>query len=264
MKNKLFIIVLLGILITGCAPEKTAKAIQNPDKMKTNAVLTIVYDNTAYDKKLSSGWGFGCIVKTDKNNILFDTGGESQTLLANMQKIGIDPKIIDTVVLSHIHGDHTGGLGGFLEKNNNVKVYVPKSFPASFKAGVKDAGAQLTEVSGPVKIADSVYSTGEMGTLIKEQGLVIDTNKGIVLVTGCAHPGAAKMAKAAKEQLKENMHLVIGGFHRPQLSVVQEFRKLGVEKACPCHCTGESAIKAFEKEYKENYIQGGAGRIIKI
>jgi len=264
MRDKVFIILLLGILIMGCTPEKTARAISNPDKMKTNAVLTIVYDNTAYDKKLSSGWGFGCIVQTDKNNILFDTGGDSQTLLSNMQKMGIDPKKIDTVVLSHIHGDHTGGLGGFLEKNNNVKVFVPKSFPASFKAGVKDAGAHLSEVSGPVKIADSVYSTGEMGTLIKEQAIVIYTPKGLVLVTGCAHPGVAKMAKAAKEQLKENMHLVVGGFHHPPLSVVQEFRKLGVEKACPCHCTGERAINAFEKEYKENYIQGGAGRIIKI
>ena len=264
MKNKLFIIVLLGILIMGCAPEKTAKAINNPHKMKTNAILTIVYDNTAYDKKLSSGWGFGCVVQTDKNKILFDTGGDSQTLLSNMQKMGIDPKKIDTVVLSHIHGDHTGGLGGFLEKNNNVKVYVPKSFPASFKAGVKDAGAQLSEISGPAKIADSIYSTGEMGTSIKEQGLIIDTNKGIVLVTGCAHPGIADMVKAAKEQLKKNIYLVIGGFHHPPLSVVQEFRKIEVEKACPCHCTGESAIKAFEQEYKKDYIQGGAGRIIQI
>ncbi len=264
MKAKIFIIILIIIFIAGCTPEKMTKT-ENPIKEKsTGIILSILYDNTVYDEKLNSGWGFGCLAQIDGKNILFDTGSDSPTLLSNMQKLDIDPKIVDIVVLSHIHGDHIGGLLGFLKQNSDVKVYVPGSFPADFKDQIRSAGAEFIDISGPTKIMDNVYSTGELGTWIKEQSLVIDTDKGLIVVTGCAHPGIVKIIEKAKELHDKKVHLVIGGFHSPPLSVVQEFKVLGVEKVCPCHCTGSSAIGAFEKEYKKDYIQGGAGRIIKI
>ena len=114
------------------------------------------------------------------------------------------------------------------------------------------------------KICDGVYTTGELGTWIKEQSLVINTDKGLVVISGCAHPGIVDIVKKAKEQLNKNVYLVLGGFHSPPLSVVQKFRELGVEKVAPCHCTGDEAIRAFKEEYQENFIENGVGKIISI
>ena len=75
--------------------------------------LTIVYDNNPYDERLRTAWGLGCYVNVDGVKILFDIGGDSHILLDNMAKLNIDTKEIEIIALSHIHGDHVGGLFGF-------------------------------------------------------------------------------------------------------------------------------------------------------
>ena len=94
------------------------------DKITSAAIdelrITVVYDNNPYKEGLTTSWGFACVIKGAEKTILFDTGGNSAVLLDNMQQLGMDPKEIDVVVLSHIHGDHVGGLNGFLQVNMNV------------------------------------------------------------------------------------------------------------------------------------------------
>lgn len=233
-----------------------------------NAEITIIYDNYEYDDKLSTGWCFSCLVK-DKN-ILFDTGCDSSILIDNMEKLGIDPKKIDSIVFSHIHGDHTGGLTGVLKINPNVAVYVPQSFPISFKNEIKSDGADVVNIGKPTKICDGVYSTGEMGTWIKEQALILRTEKGLVIITGCAHPGVVDMIKRAKEVIKENVYLVIGGFHLSGASdtdlmqIINAFRELGVKRVGPCHCSGNRCRELFKKEYENDFVKVGVGKIIEV
>ena len=78
--------------------------------------ITVIYDNNPYKEGLETAWGFAASITGTEKTILFDTGGDGSILLNNMQKLAIDPNGIDTVVLSHIHPDHTGGLNSFLEK----------------------------------------------------------------------------------------------------------------------------------------------------
>ncbi len=227
--------------------------------------LISVYDNYTVNPELKTAWGFGCVIKTNEETILFDTGGDADVLLFNLEKLNLDPKSIDKVVISHIHADHVGGLEGFLKRNNKVIVYIPKSFPNSIKSMIKKSGAKLVEVSEFQKISDSIYTTGELPGPPEEQSLIINSKKGLIIITGCAHPGIVNIIKKAKELMKnENVYLVLGGFHHPPLSVVKEFRKLKVKKVAPSHCTGDSVREAFRKEYKEGFIEYGVGKIIKI
>ncbi|MFO8235848.1 MAG: hypothetical protein R6U04_10645 [Bacteroidales bacterium] len=84
-------------------------------------------------------------------------------------------------------------------------------------------------------------------------------------MTGCAHPGIAGIVKRAKEMMKEDkVYLVVGGFHRPPISVVKKFREIGVEKVAPSHCTGNPVRNAFAKEYKKDFIEYGVGKEITI
>jgi len=269
------ILTLVGILVlTGIGvwfsiqTEKVTPEISIESKEKgekPEITLISVYDNYQVNPNLTTDWGFAIIIKTPQELILFDTGGDSEILLSNMEKLGIDPSSIKKVVISHIHSDHLGGLKGFLERNSNLTVFIPSSFPQSIKNMIIQKGARFVEISAPRKISDSIYTTGELYGPPEEQSLIVDSKKGLVIITGCAHPGIVNIVKQAKKLMKKDkVYLVLGGFHYPPLSCIKEFKELQVEKVAPSHCTGDLVREAFRKEYKENFIEYGVGKNIEI
>ena len=232
-----------------------------------NLTITVTYDNNRYEQQLETGWGFSACITGAAKTILFDTG-RGGSLCDNMKKLAIGPDSIDIVFLSHIHGDHTGGLSSFLEKNPNVTVYLPGAFPKKFKDNVRDRGAEIVEVKESLKICENVYSTGRLGRLFKEQSLIVRTDKGLVVMAGCAHPGIVKIVNAAKDLLKDDILLVMGGLHLEWATkgkvekIISAFKQLGVRYVGPCHCSGEKARSLFDKHFGENCINVGAGKEI--
>ena len=258
-----------------CANPLMASTVKPSDNGFTTMVInklsiTVVYDNNPYKEGLTTSWGFACVIRGVEKTILFDTGGSSAVLLGNMQQLGIDPKEIDIVVLSHIHGDHVGGLDGLLKENSEMAVYFPATFPAGFKKSLKQAGIRASEVSDPAIICKDVYSTGVLGSWMKEQALIISTDRGLIVITGCAHPGIVKILKTAREMISAPILLVIGGFHlgaipKQQLEkIIVDFRELGVQNVGPCHCTGDPARRMFEEEYGKDFLEVGVGRLIEF
>lgn len=241
-----------------------------PKAIPKDLDLTIVYDNNPYNEELETRWGFSCFIEGPEKTIMFDVGGEGSVLLKNMEKLEIDPNAVDVIVLSHIHYDHIGGLSDFLEKNPNVTVYMPKSLPRRVKDRVRKAGAKLVEVEKPTKICKDVYSTGELGGWIKEESLVIKTTKGAVVITGCAHPGIVNIVEKAKEMLKTDVYLVLGGFHLCWMNgwqikgIINGVKKEKVKMVAPCHCSGDLARKLFKKTYQENFLSVGVGKRIEV
>lgn len=233
-------------------------------------IITVDFDNNRYAEGLTTSWGFSCLVRGMEKTILFDTGGNGAVLSANMNALGIDPAGIDIVVLSHNHGDHVGGLGSVLEKNPGITVYLPASFPADFKGAVRGYGASVVEVSEPLQICEDVHSTGELGTAVREQSLVIETEKGLVVITGCAHPGIVEIVEKARELFGGDVLLVMGGFHlggmnaRGLESIVSGFQELGVAWVGPCHCSGDEARRLFREAYGDKYIDVGVGTVIDV
>ena len=211
--------------------------------------ITIIYDNKAYRRDLEADWGFSCLVEVGNTPvILFDTGKKGGLLLRNMKKLGIEPGSIDEVFISHAHFDHTGGLSHFLKMNEDVKVYVPTSFR-------KPLGAkEVISVKQPLQIHENIFSTGELSRI--EQSLVAKTEKGLVVVAGCSHPGVGPILEAAS-QFGE-VYALIGGLHG-----FREFDKVkDLGLICPTHCTQyKSEIKSL---YPERFTEDGAGRIIEI
>jgi 7,8-dihydropterin-6-yl-methyl-4-(beta-D-ribofuranosyl)aminobenzene 5'-phosphate synthase len=228
-------------------------------------ILTVVFDNNPYDPRLQTGWGFAAWLEYGGQVVLFDTGANGVVLLDNVATLGLDPKAIDIVVLSHIHGDHTGGLASLLAVNPQVTVYLPQAFPTRFKEQVRAAGAAVVEVDAPIEILPGLWSTGQMGTDIVEQALVARTEKGLVVVTGCAHPGVDEMVTRAKEVGRDRLALVVGGFHLGGASrgrieeIIAAFRRLGVQQVAPCHCTGEQARELFREVYGAEFHACGVG-----
>jgi 7,8-dihydropterin-6-yl-methyl-4-(beta-D-ribofuranosyl)aminobenzene 5'-phosphate synthase len=275
MGKVIFLLALALVLAHGCGPITPAQtAITSPPEgvpESRSAELVIVYDNNPFDTRLLTAWGFSCLIRLPTKTVLFDTGGDSVTLLHNMRELQIDPGEVDIVVLSHIHGDHVGGLGGFLEQNSAVTVYLPQSFPDSFKDEVKSLGAKLEEVAEAGELFPGVYTTGELGNGTREQALIVATSKGLVIVTGCAHPGVVNIIRVAKDIVADDrVYLVMGGFHLAGASsaqiesTVQEFRRLSVENVAPCHCSGDETRRLFKESYGEAYMESGVGKRVPL
>jgi 7,8-dihydropterin-6-yl-methyl-4-(beta-D-ribofuranosyl)aminobenzene 5'-phosphate synthase len=232
--------------------------------------ITILYDNTTYDPRLTADWGFAALVEYQGHTLLFDTGGNPNILLRNMELMAVDPMSIEAVVLSHSHGDHTGGMAGLVRIGARPPVYVPPSIGGSLKRQVTRT-SELVEVEPGQEILPGIFTTGEMGAgQVPEQALVIQLEDGIVVVTGCAHPGIVEIVARAKELSGGPVRLVLGGFHLGSKSasqirsIVDDFRQLGVEQVAPAHCTGERAIAMFAAAYGDSYVQAGAGRVIVV
>jgi len=253
--------------------------------------ITVTYDNNPCEQGLETDWGFAAFITgTDPQarlapvsafaestgagagrTILFDTGpSKANSLLDNMQKLAIEPANVDMVVLSHIHGDHTGGLSSFLEKNPNVTVYLPSVFPKKFKDNVRNSGAKITEVKESEQICENVYSTGQLGKWIKEQSLIIRTDKGLVVIIGCAHPGIVNIINTVKDLMEDDIFLVMGGFHLEWATkgriekIISTFKQWHVQYVGPCHCSGHKARSLFEKHFGSNYINISAGKVITL
>ena len=231
--------------------------------------ITILHDNNPSDPRLKTDWGFSALVEYHGETVLFDTGGDGRILLANMQVLGMDPARIQSVVLSHAHGDHTGGLIALLDGNRKPTVYLLPSFADAYKNQVMQL-TQVSEVTHGQLIADGISTTGEIQGNIPEQALLIRTENGLVIVTGCAHPGIVRIIERAVELTNDPVYLVLGGFHlgdknKTDISaILADFRRLGVQNVAPCHCSGENAIAMFAAEYGQAFVQAGVGTVITL
>jgi 7,8-dihydropterin-6-yl-methyl-4-(beta-D-ribofuranosyl)aminobenzene 5'-phosphate synthase len=267
VRGIVFVLVILLTVHCTARPESSTKPALTPlpaEEFPENMSLTIVYDNNAYDPRLRTEWGFACWVQYGETILLFDTGGDGSILLNNLSTLGLVPQDVDVVVLSHIHGDHTGGMESLLGTGVRPDVYVPVTFPTRYKNQLREL-VTVHEVSEPQEILPGIYTTGKMGVNIPEQGLVLKTTQGLVVITGCAHPGIAQMVRRAKDVGQDDIHLVLGGFHLGGASpaqvrqICETFRELGVQSVAPCHCTGERAMEIFATEFGDDYVAAGVG-----
>jgi len=255
------------LLITSQIPgERKTSTMKTPvDVLR----ITIVYDNNPFDPRLTTSWGFSALVEYGDQILLFDTGGDRRILLENMQVLGIDPARIQSIVLSHAHGDHTGGLSALLNGGDQPSVYLLPSFADAYKNQVMQV-TQVSEVTPGQVIGNGILTTGEIDGKIPEQALVIRTSDGLVVITGCAHPGIVRIIERAMELTGDPVYLVLGGFHlgnknKTEISaILADFRRLGVQKVAPCHCSGELAIAMFAADYEQAFIQAGVGTVITL
>ncbi len=100
--------------------------------------------------------------------------------------------------------------------------------------------------------------------------MVIETTKGLIVITGCAHPGIVNIIREAKKLYKSEVYLVMGGFHLCWLNplqikgIVNGVKSEGVTVVAPCHCSGDAARRLFEKSFGENFILIGVGKVLEL
>ncbi len=218
-------------------------------------------------------WGISYLIGQD---LLFDTFGDPYVFLRNVERMNIDLSKIKHIVISHDHWDHISGLWYVINRYKDINVYICPNFDIKIKERIRSFGVNVVEAKGLLRIRDEIYSTGEMegrfkNINISEQALVANSENGLIVITGCAHPGILTILKEVKKNFTDKeIFCALGGFHlldkkREDIEfIVTEFKKMGIKKVGPTHCSGKEAEGIFKNQYRENFIPIKAKEIIEI
>lgn len=255
--------------------------------------IRLLCENSASGLVWQAEWGFSALIEYKNKKILFDTG-YSDVWLRNADIAGIDLNDIDVIALSHFHDDHTRGLLSHQFKARKTIVCHPRVLTESYDSD--DAQAMqdyrdiratlnndfLVETSrGPVELTAGAFFLGEIPRVTSfEPGMSFDdpmeddtalafkTDKGAVVIAGCAHAGICNIATHAKKITGQDLHAVIGGFHMmkaenpPVDETIDWFRKEKVDLLLPMHCVEFEYLARFHAAFAMPKL--GAGDLITI
>ena len=268
--------------------------------------LTVVVDNIS-NKGILGEWGLSIYVEYSYKKILLDAGA-SNLFLDNMKSLGIDVSDIDFASLSHAHYDHTNGLPAFLDNNTKAKLFLRESTAVDCykkvfifhkyigipKNLLMDYSDRIQIVSDDYKVMDGVYliphkieNLGEIGRREKmfrktsngwrpddfshEQSMVLETEKGLLIMNSCSHGGAANIINEVKKTFPDKkVYGIIGGFHlfnktdEEVRSFAEKVKETGVEYICTGHCTKDRAYEILREELGDMVEQMKVGYQIEI
>lgn len=252
--------------------------------------LTVIVDNIS-SGDIKGEWGLSILAEYNGKKILADVGG-SNLFATNLSKLGFDIKDIDYATLSHAHYDHANGMPLFFEKNSKANFYIQEAayencyfkkfifhkYIGLPKGVLTDYKDRITKVSGDYKLFDGAYliphKTNGLEAIGKremmyqktskgwmpddfshEQSLVLDTDKGLVIINCCSHGGAVNIINEVKSTFPDKkIYGLVGGFHlfnKPDnevRDVAKAIKETGIEFVCTGHCTKEHAFNVMKKE----------------
>jgi 7,8-dihydropterin-6-yl-methyl-4-(beta-D-ribofuranosyl)aminobenzene 5'-phosphate synthase len=234
--------------------------------------ITILYDNYTAAENVQGDWGFSCLVQGAEKTILFDTGTRSDILQKNIKSLKVDLSCIDMIIISHLHGDHIGGLEWVLSQKRDIPVYLPAMAGDEYLVKVRQWGGLPVRVNEPRQVCRKVFSTGEMPAdfdpAFTEQSLVFETSPGLLVITGCAHPGILAIVRRAPQVVPGLPRVVLGGFHLMRkndgeiTAIIKELKAAGVECCGASHCTGDRAIELFRDSFVGQFLPLGVGAVL--
>jgi len=235
-----------------------------------NVKITIIVDdlNGAKEGYILS-YGFAALIETNNKTILFDSGTNIPPLISNLKKYGVSPSSIDLVILSHNHFDHTDGLPGILQENNDVPVYVHKhwNIPGNYKGFpipqknmiINQNARECVEFTDGLFLTNSYLSSDCGG--IHEHASFIRSDSSIILICGCCHPGLNKFLndrQILKIPSDTPLH-IIGGMHSFKFSPRKAAELNPIIKSITLfHCTEN--IEIFQEQFKNECQIGIVGK----
>jgi len=215
-------------------------------------ITTLIENSAGEHLALKMEHGISFYIEKDDHKILFDTG-QTGTFLENAEQLRVDLRDLESVVLSHGHYDHSGGIrslsqlttgfklymgqGFFDEKygfKNNSYEYLGNNFDEKF---LQERGITYQFVDQPLlEISPGVYVVTQFPRKHQDEVinprfkvmkngsfqadpfddevlLVVDTEEGLVVLLGCSHPGMKNMLDTVAEHIQRPIYAVLGGTH---------------------------------------------------
>lgn len=205
-------------------------------------IITLV-ENTCGHEGCIAEHGLSLYIETEMHKLLLDTG-QTDAVVKNAKILGIDLSAVDTVILSHGHYDHSGGIMPFSQINHTAQIIMQRKaaephYNGERYIGIDKAILDLPNVrliDGDVRLDDELYLFGgitgrrcypqgncklsrmENGEKVPddfshEQCLVIKQNGRHWLLSGCSHNGILNILDRYKEIFGNAPDYVLTGFH---------------------------------------------------
>ncbi|MFI5459837.1 MAG: MBL fold metallo-hydrolase [Isosphaerales bacterium] len=270
------------------APSPVSPSTQ-PARGRVKSLDVVVLSTMLTDRAGIGEWGFAAVVVADGHRLLFDTGARPETVLRNARELKIDLSGVTAVILSHHHGDHTGGLvtlrremskrnsGALGRTHVGAGIFLSRPGPdgretneaLAIKREYEALGGSFVVVDRPTELFPGVWLTGPVPRTYPERNwslnrtirhpdgrevednvpedmsLVLDTDKGLVVVSGCGHAGIINTLEYARLQVRETqIHAALGGFHLFEADAATldwtaaKLRSFAIKNLLGAHCTG--------------------------
>lgn len=210
--------------------------------------ITVLATNTANFGGIGE-WSFSALLESDNEKILFDTGFDENTVLHNATLLKKDLSKVEKVILSHFHGDHTGGLIKLRETYKDInpkaftQVYVADGFfdqrfdvngnlrgfiggfneVDNFLANTKRLGIQFIVLDSPKEIAPNLYLSGPVERVhekvVVSPGFYLKKN-------GILEPDLVKDDQSLGIITPEGWYMMSGCGHAGMINTAQKFTKI--------------------------------------
>jgi 7,8-dihydropterin-6-yl-methyl-4-(beta-D-ribofuranosyl)aminobenzene 5'-phosphate synthase len=114
---------------------------------------------------------------------------------------------------------------------------------------------------------------GKTGTdiFLDDQSLILDTEKGLILILGCAHSGMINIIHHVFQKTGKNrFHAILGGTHLDfwapeQLEEsVKALKQMEIEKIGVSHCTGMRSAFRLQQEFGDRFFYGCVGSVFEL
>ena len=270
--------------------------------------ITILCENTAgIEMGIIGEHGFSALIEQGDRKILMDTG-QGLGLENNSRFLGIDLGQMETIILSHGHYDHTGGLKYLIPSDRAREVYChPDIFTPKYviKPGIgeifigtgftreqleSDMKARFHFLKEFTQVSENIFFSGEIprqtefekndtrllvkkgqdfieDPLLDDASILIETESGPVILTGCAHSGIVNiMNHFAEKTGHKKFHAVIGGTHLGFLGsenqlekTMDAFDRYELDLIAVSHCTGAKAAAICYNRFKDRFAFANAG-----
>ncbi len=268
--------------------------------------LTVIVDNIPHGG-MRSEWGLSILAEYKDKKILIDAGA-SPLFLENMKILGINVNDIDFGVLSHAHYDHANGIPAFFENNSHAKFYLredalencygkrfifhkyiglPKNVLRDYSDRIKKVSGDYMLMDGAFLIPHKTKGLAEVGKrewmyrktakgwipddFSHEQSLVLDTEKGLVIINSCSHGGVVNIINEVKDTFPgKHVYGMIGGFHLYNKkndeirNVAKKLKETGIDHICTGHCTEQRAYGILKEELGEKIELMNIARVIEV
>jgi len=243
--------------------------------------ITVLHNEL--DKFIDEYSGFSLLIELEKIKILFDVSF-SDEILTNAKKGNINLNNINYLALSHGHIDHTEGLKFIDFSHIKNLVAHPDCFQKKYFEGEGEIGAPLNleelKLKTNIILSQKPYwikkneivflgeiprtysfegktpvgylKTGEKDFVLDDSAIVINSNKGLIIISGCSHSGICNIIEYAKKVTKKNkIFTVIGGFHlfnkKQTDKTIDYFKIQDINKIYTAHCLDDYAFSEFNK-----------------
>ena len=268
--------------------------------------ITVLSDNRPA-RGLEAEWGLSLLLQYREDTILLDAGA-SDLFARNADALGLDLGAVAFGVLSHAHWDHADGMDTFFARNASAPFYLragcgevcfdhspglwryegPKrGLLARFASRIRYVEGAFSPLPGVTLLPHTTPGLARRGVAAgifrleggqwipddfsHEQTLVLETPRGLVLLSSCCHAGADTIIREVQAAFPGRpIQAIVGGFHLYETpdaeirALARRLRDTGVTQILTGHCTGARGFALLREELGEQVTQFSTGLVVEL